>query len=99
MFLEVRKEDDGDKYFELLNNLDWVINKLLVVEDYVSKYSSSYWRIFEKYYLFYCVEFHIVVNELVDGEAETIITLDTIDLEKTFQNTLVKDCGFKWKET
>ena len=99
MFIEVRKEYDGDKKFDVLNNLDWVFNELLVVKDYVSKYSPPYWNIFDKYYQFYYDELHILINELVDAEPETIIILDIIDFDKTFQNTLVKDFGFKRKET
>lgn len=58
-----------------------------------------YWNIFDKYYQFYYDELHILINELVDAEPETIIILDIIDFDKTFQNTLVKDFGFKRKET
>ncbi|KAL3232922.1 Exocyst complex component SEC6 [Nakaseomyces bracarensis] len=99
MFIEVRKEYQGDKRFEVLSNLDWVFNELLVVKDYLTKYTPPYWNIFDKYYEFYYDEIHILINELVESEPETIIILDIIDFDKTFQNTLVKDFGFKKKDT
>ncbi|EDO14543.1 hypothetical protein Kpol_259p6 [Vanderwaltozyma polyspora DSM 70294] len=56
MFIEVRKEYQGDKRFDVLANLDWVFNELLVVKKHVKKFCPAYWDIFSKYYDLYLDE-------------------------------------------
>ncbi|CCC70406.1 hypothetical protein NCAS_0E03360 [Naumovozyma castellii] len=99
MFVEVRKEYQDEKKFEVLNNLDWVFNELMMVKEHVSKYCPSHWKIFEKCFEYYYDELHLLINELVESEPETIIILDILDFDKTFQQTLVKDFGYTKKET
>lgn len=99
MFVEVRKTYSGDKKFEVLNNLDWVFNELAVVKTELAKYCPENWNIFNTFYEMYYEEVHVLINELVECEPETIIILDILDFDKTFQETLVNDFGFKKKET
>lgn len=94
MFVEVRKTYDGDKKFEVLNNLDWVFNELIIAKTHLSKYCPSHWQIFHKYYQYYYEELNKLIQELVYSEPETIIILDILDYDKSFQNTLKKDFGF-----
>ncbi|CCD25307.1 SNARE-binding exocyst subunit SEC6 NDAI_0E04900 [Naumovozyma dairenensis CBS 421] len=98
MFIEVRKEYKDEKTFEVLNNLDWVFNELLMFKEHISLYCSKHWNIFDKAYEYYYNEMHILVNELVESEPETIIILDILDFDKSFQQTLIKDFGFKKKD-
>lgn len=94
MFIEVRREYQDEKRFEVLNNLDWVFNELMVVKDHVSNLCPEHWQIFNKFYDFYYSELHELITELVNAEPETLIILDILDYDKTFQNTLKKDFGF-----
>lgn len=98
MFVEVRKEYQGDKRFEVLSNLDWVINELLMVKEHVSKYCPEHWKIFDEYFKCYYEELHVLITELVESEPETLIILDILDYDKSFQKTLVDDFGFSKKE-
>lgn len=99
MFIEVRKEYSDEKKFEVLNNMDWVFNELLMVRDHLATYCPPYWNIFNRFYDLYYGEIHLLVNELVESEPETLVILDILDFDKTFQQTLVKDFGFKKKDT
>ena len=99
MFVEVRKTYSGEKKLEVLNNLDWVFNELAVVRTELTKYCPENWDIFSIFYEMYYEEVHVLINELVECEPETIIILDILDFDKTFQETLVNDFGFKKKET
>lgn len=94
MFIEVRKEYNGEKKFEVLNNLDWVFNELIVVRDHVSKLGPTHWRLFDRYFDFYYEEVHQLITELVASEPETIIILDILDYDKNFQNVLKQEFGF-----
>lgn len=98
MFVEVRKEYQGDKRFEVLNNLDWVFNELLIVKEHLTKYCPSHWDIFSEYFNCYYDELHTLVSELVESEPETLIILDILDYDKNFQKTLVQDFGFDKKD-
>ncbi|CCH60271.1 hypothetical protein TBLA_0C04750 [Henningerozyma blattae CBS 6284] len=98
IFKEVRKEYSGDRKFEVLENLDWVFNELLVVKEYLTKYGPSYWKLFEKYYGLYYEQMNQLINDLVESEPETIIILDILEYDKSYQQTMVTDFGFKKKE-
>lgn len=97
MFVEVRKEYQGERRFEVINNLDWVFNELLIVKEHLSKYCPGYWDIFGDYFSCYYDELHTLVTELVESEPETLIILDILQYDKTFQKTLVEDFGFDKK--
>ncbi|QLQ80596.1 hypothetical protein HG537_0D05970 [Torulaspora globosa] len=97
MFVEVRKEYQGEKRFEVINNLDWVFNELLIVKEHLTKYCPGHWDIFGKYFACYYDELNSLVNELVESEPETLIILDILDYDKHFQNTLIQDFGFDKK--
>ncbi|QLG73258.1 hypothetical protein HG535_0E03420 [Zygotorulaspora mrakii] len=97
MFVEVRKEYQGEKRFEVLNSLDWVFNEVLVVKDHVTKYCPKYWNIFDEYFNIYYEELHILITELVESEPETSIILDILDFDRNFQKVLVDDFGFSKK--
>lgn len=99
MFIEVRKEYQGERRFEVLENLDWIFNELLIVKEHISKYTPAYWKIFDKYFSLYFDELNLLIIELVESEPETLIILDILDFDKTFQQTLIKDFGFSKKET
>ncbi|CAR21220.1 SNARE-binding exocyst subunit SEC6 [Lachancea thermotolerans CBS 6340] len=94
VFQEVRREYSGEKRFEVLNNLDWVFNELLVVKDHVSNLCPAHWQLFDKFYELYYHELNKLITELVNAEPETLIILDILDFDKTFQSTLRKDFGF-----
>ncbi|SCU79978.1 LAFA_0B06810g1_1 [Lachancea sp. 'fantastica'] len=94
MFVEVRKEYQGEKRFEVLQNLDWVFNELMVVKEHVTKLCPAHWQIFKRYFDMYYTELNALVTELVNAEPETLIILDILDYDKTFQVTLKKDFGF-----
>ncbi|SCU95791.1 LAME_0F13498g1_1 [Lachancea meyersii CBS 8951] len=94
MFVEVRKEYQGEKRFDVLQNLDWVFNELMVVKEHITKLCPAHWQIFTRYYEIYYAELNALVTELVNAEPETLIILDILDYDKTFQNTLKKDFGF-----
>ncbi|AQZ14498.1 SEC6 (YIL068C) [Zygosaccharomyces parabailii] len=98
MFVEVRKEYEGDKKFDVLNNLDWVFNELMVVKENVAKCCPEHWQIFDTYFKTYYEELHLLITELVDSEPETLVILDILDYDKYFQKTLVKDFGFSKQE-
>lgn len=98
MFIEVRKTYQGDQMFEVLNNMDWMFNELLVVKDHLAKYSPPDWNIFQTFYEFYYDELNQLINELVESEPETLIILDILDFDKTFQDTLVKEFGMAKKD-
>lgn len=98
MFVEVRKEYQGDKRFDVLNNLDWVFNELLIIKEHLTKYSPPHWDIFGEYFDVYYQELHSLVSELVESEPETLIILDILDYDKQFQETLVQDFGFSKKD-
>ncbi|CDO93076.1 unnamed protein product [Kluyveromyces dobzhanskii CBS 2104] len=94
MFTEVRNEYSGDKKFEVLNNLDWVFNELIVVRDHVTPLGPAHWKLFDRYFEFYYDEVHKLITELVESEPETIVILDILDYDKNFQSVLKKDFGF-----
>lgn len=94
MFTEVRNEYSGDKKFDVLNNLDWVFNELMVVRDHVTPLGPAHWKLFERYFEFYYDEIHKLITELVDSEPETIIILDILEFDKNFQSVLKKEFGF-----
>ncbi|SCU91514.1 LADA_0F10440g1_1 [Lachancea dasiensis] len=98
MFVEVRAEYQGEKRFEVLENLDWVFNELMVVREHVSKLCPGHWQLFKKYYDYYYAELNNLITELVNAEPETLIILEILDYDKNFQKTLKKDFGFT-KET
>lgn len=98
MFVEVRKTYQGDKIFEVLDNMDWVFNELMVVKEHLSKYCPEGWNIFNTFYDLYYEELHLLINELVESEPETIFILDILDFDKTFQETMVKDFGMVKKD-
>lgn len=98
MFVEVRNEYQGEKRFDVLNNLDWVFNELLMIKEHLTKYCPPHWDIFGEYFELYYQELHSLVSELVESEPETLIILDILDYDKRFQETLVKDFGFSKKE-
>lgn len=50
MFISVRQTYSGEKRFEVLNNLDWVFNELMIVKDYLTKYTPDRWNIFQEYF-------------------------------------------------
>lgn len=93
IFQEVRKEFEGDKKFDVLNNLDWIFNELIVVRDHIVTLAPGHWKLFEKYYEFYCEEIHILILELIEAEPETIIILDILDYDKNFQKVLKTEFG------
>lgn len=94
MFVEVRKEYQGDKQFELLNNLDWVLNELIIAKEHLPKYCPDRWRIFHIYYEYYYTELNKLITELVNAEPETLVILDILDYDKSFQASMKKDFGF-----
>lgn len=98
MFIEVRKTYQGNNMFEVLNNMDWIFNELSVVKDHLSKYCPEHWNIFNKFYELYYDELHILINQLVEAEPETLIILDILDFDKTFQGTLVSDFGLSKRD-
>ncbi|SMN19926.1 similar to Saccharomyces cerevisiae YIL068C SEC6 Essential 88kDa subunit of the exocyst complex, which mediates polarized targeting of secretory vesicles to active sites of exocytosis [Maudiozyma saulgeensis] len=93
MFVEVRKTYQGEKTFEVLENMDWVFNELMVVKEHLSKYCPEDWKVFKTFYELYYEELHLLINELVESEPETIVILDILDFDKTFQDTTVSDFG------
>ncbi|CCK72783.1 SNARE-binding exocyst subunit SEC6 KNAG_0L01630 [Huiozyma naganishii CBS 8797] len=98
MFVEVRKTYTGDKKFEVLNNLDWVFNELIVVKSILVNYTPSHWNIFQVFYELYYAELNMLINELVEAEPETLIILDILDYDRSFQAHLVAEFGFQKKE-
>ncbi|GCE99069.1 SNARE-binding exocyst subunit S6 [Zygosaccharomyces mellis] len=98
MFIELRKEYDGDKKFGVLNNLDWVFNELMVVKEHVTQHCPEHWHIFDLYFETYYEEMHALITELVESEPETLVILDILAYDKQFQKTLVEDFGFPKKE-
>ncbi|CAB4254009.1 similar to Saccharomyces cerevisiae YIL068C SEC6 Essential 88kDa subunit of the exocyst complex, which mediates polarized targeting of secretory vesicles to active sites of exocytosis [Maudiozyma barnettii] len=98
MFVEVRKTYQGEKTFEVLENMDWIFNELMVVKEHLSKYCPENWKIFNTFYELYYEELHLLINELVESEPETIVILDILDFDKTFQDTMVSDFGLVKKD-
>lgn len=94
VFEEVRSQYHDESKFEVLNNMDWVFNELIVVRDYVSPLAPSHWKLFERYFEFYYEELHKLITELVESEPETIIILDILEYDKNFQSVLKKEFGF-----
>ncbi|CCE64920.1 hypothetical protein TPHA_0J00980 [Tetrapisispora phaffii CBS 4417] len=94
IFIEVRREYQGERRFEVLENLDWVFNELLLVKDHLSKYCPEYLNIFDIYFEFYYDELNVLINELVESEPETIFILDILDFDRTFKKVLISDFGF-----
>ena len=97
MFISVRQTYSGEKRFEVLNNLDWVFNELMIVKDYLTKYTPDRWNIFQEYFDIYYHELNLLINELVESEPEPLIILDILDHDKVFQANLIADFGFTKK--
>ncbi|SCU92435.1 LAMI_0E10396g1_1 [Lachancea mirantina] len=95
MFVEVRKTYDGEKKFEVLNNLDWVINELLIVKSHLCELCPENWKLFDVFFDAYYRELHNLITGLVNAEPETLVILDILDYDKTFQANLRKEFGFK----
>lgn len=98
MFVEVRKTYYDETQFEVLNNLDWIFNELIIAKNGLTKYSPTHWNIFEKFYDLYYDELNTLINELVESEPETLVILDILDYDKTFQANLLADFGFTKKD-
>ncbi|SCU82551.1 LANO_0B06678g1_1 [Lachancea nothofagi CBS 11611] len=94
MFIEVRKEYQGERRFEVLNNMDWVFNELMVVKEHVEKLCPAHWQLFTHFFDFYYTELNDLITELVNAEPETLIILDILNYDKSFQKALTKDFGF-----
>ncbi|CAL9729645.1 exocyst complex component Sec6p [Monosporozyma unispora] len=97
MFINVRETYFGDKAYEVLNNLDWVFNELMIVREHLTKLSPTGWNIFNEYFDVYYHELNVLVNELVESEPETLVLLDILDYDKLFQANLIADFGFTKK--
>lgn len=97
MFISVRETYSNEKKFEVLHNLDWVFNELMIVKDYLTKYTPNHWNIFQHYFDIYYHELNLLINELVESEPETLIILDILDYDKEFQANLIADFGFTKK--
>ncbi|KAH3902742.1 SNARE-binding exocyst subunit SEC6 SCDLUD_000330 [Saccharomycodes ludwigii] len=95
MFVEVRKEYTGDKKFEVINNLDWVLNELFVAQKHLTECCPRSLDIFKIYFDAYYKEMKSLMSELVEAEPETIIILDILDFDKQFTKSLMSDFGFK----
>lgn len=65
-----------------------------MVKDHVSNLCPAHWQLFDKFYELYYHELNKLITELVNAEPETLIILDILDFDKTFQSTLRKDFGF-----
>lgn len=98
MFAEAKKVYQGEKMFDILNNLDWVENELIIAKEHLSKYCPPSWNIFSVYFNFFFNELHDLINKLVDSEPETLIILDILDYDRNFQKTLVSEFGFSKKD-
>lgn len=98
MFVEVRKTYHGETQFEVLNNLDWIFNELIIAKNSLVNLAPPHWNIFEKFYDLYYRELNTLINELVESEPETLVILDILDYDKTFQANLLADFGFTKKD-
>lgn len=94
LFDDVRKEYSSEKQFDVLDNLDWVFNELLIVKNHLSKYCPKEWNIFKQYYDAYHREMNVLILGLINSEPESLIILRILDFDKTFIKTLKKDFGF-----
>lgn len=97
MFISVRETYSGDDKFEVLNNLDWVFNELMIVKEHLTKFTPEHWDIFQEYFQLYYNELNLLINELVESEPETLIILDILQYDKLFQANLIADFGFSKK--
>ncbi|AMD19977.1 HCL174Cp [Eremothecium sinecaudum] len=94
LFEDVRKEYSGSRRFEVLDNLDWVFNDLVIAKDHLSKFSPADLDMFSKYYDSYYKELNRLVLELINSEPESAVILHILDFDKMFMSTLKKDFGF-----
>lgn len=97
MFISVRETYSNDKKYEVLNNLDWVFNELMIVKEHITNFTPGRWNIFNQYFELYYQELNLLINELVESEPETLVLLDILDYDKVFQANLIADFGFTKK--
>ncbi|AJR45428.1 Sec6p [Saccharomyces cerevisiae YJM1273] len=98
MFGEMREKYVGDQKFDVLDNMDWIFNELIIVKEHIANCCPPHWNIFEVYFDQYYKELHSLITDLVESEPETIIILDILAFDKTFQDTLKQDFGFTKSE-
>ncbi|AET38975.1 SNARE-binding exocyst subunit SEC6 Ecym_3494 [Eremothecium cymbalariae DBVPG len=98
LFIDVRKEYSGERQFEVLDNLDWIFNELILAKDHLSKLCPKDWDIFQKYYNAFYKALNGLITELINSEPESLIILHILDFDKSFIKTLRKDFGFSKEE-
>ncbi|AAS51181.2 ACL047Wp [Eremothecium gossypii ATCC 10895] len=94
LFVDVRKEYAAEKQFDVLENLDWIFNELVIAKDHLCRLCPSEWDIFRVYYTAYYEELNGLITELINSEPESLYILSILDFDKNFTKTLKKDFGF-----
>ncbi|ODQ78281.1 hypothetical protein BABINDRAFT_39926 [Babjeviella inositovora NRRL Y-12698] len=91
-------EDAFENKIDVLDNLDWIFNDLLMVKNELMKYAPARWCLFDRYYTFYHARMHAFINETVARDPSSEEILRILSFDKLYTDVAVNELQIAKKD-